>query len=83
MARRKLQYFHISYYDHDTKTFNVVGPDIDDACTTNKTSKLQEEGKRVGVSTTRRFDHPDKLPSVQSLIQEGVEGYKHDPNLKW
>jgi len=83
MARIKLDYFHIYYYDDDTKTFNVVGPDIDDACTTNKTSKLQEQGKRVGVSTSQRFDDPDKLPSVRSLIQEGVEGYKHDPTLRW
>jgi len=83
MARRKLHYFHISYYDHDTKTFNVVGHAIDDTSTTNKTSEMQEQGKRVGVFTSQRFDHPDELPSIQSLIQEGVEGYKHDPNLKW
>jgi len=83
MARRKLQYFYIYLYDDDTRTFNVDGPAIDDTSTTNKTSEMQDQGKRVGVSTSQPFDHPDKLPSVQSLIQEGVEGYKHDPNLKW
>lgn len=83
MVRRKPRYFLLIYKDHDSKTFNVIGPITDDTAVTTQTVKLQEAGQSVNIETTDPQIDPRKVPSVESVIRQGVAGYTYDSNLGW
>jgi len=79
----KLRYFLLIYYDDDRQKFNVTGPISDDEDVTEKTVSFQRQGRRYRISTTNSETDKGKVPSVQKVIDQGVEGYTYDSDLKW
>lgn len=77
------RWFWLIFMDDDKKTFNVGGPSTDDTLATDRTARLQQAGRHVRLSTTTPVPSRERLPSLESVVADGVAGYGHDPSLRW
>lgn len=83
MPSRKPRYLRVIYLDRDQKTGNVSEVICDDTAVTNRTCKLQKAGRHINITTTKPQVVRNNVPSIESLLQDLPDGYKHDPKLSW
>lgn len=51
MAKQKRQSFFVIICNHDMRTFNVVGPMLDDTLWIERVSAVRKQGRQVNCST--------------------------------
>lgn len=83
MPARKPRYFRVIYYDRDQLTYNISAIISDDTAVTNRTCELQKTGRKVSISTTNPQMDSKQVPSIEFLLGQLPNGYRHDPNLSW